>query len=44
MVLVHELCHIIEANHGPRFKALMDLHCPDWRVSKRWLDAHSPRA
>ncbi len=44
MVLVHELCHIIEANHGPRFKALMDLHCPDWRVSKRWLDEHSPRA
>lgn len=44
MVLVHELCHLIEANHGPRFKALMDLHCPDWRVTKRWLDMHPPRA
>lgn len=43
MVLVHELCHLLEANHGPRFHALMDLHCPSWRASKRWLNEHPPR-
>lgn len=43
MVLVHELCHILEPNHGPRFHALMDLHCPSWRVSRRWLNEHPPR-
>ena len=41
-VLVHELCHLRVRNHGPRFKALMDLHNPGWRVTQRWLDAHPP--
>ena len=43
MVLIHELCHLLEANHGQRFHALMDLHCPDWRATQRWLDEHPPR-
>ncbi|MBR3327488.1 MAG: M48 family metallopeptidase [Atopobiaceae bacterium] len=43
MVLVHELCHLWEANHGRRFHMLMDLHCPDWRVTQRWLNEHQPR-
>lgn len=30
MVLYHELCHLIEPNHGARFHALMDGFCPDW--------------
>lgn len=30
-VVVHELCHLEEANHGPGFHALMDRHLPDWR-------------
>lgn len=30
-VVVHELCHLLEAGHGPRFKALMDGFLPDWR-------------
>ena len=30
-VVVHELCHLLEASHGPRFKALMDAFLPDWR-------------
>ena len=37
MVLVHELCHLIEPNHGPRFYALMDLHFPAWRAVNRLL-------
>lgn len=29
-VVVHELCHLRERGHGPRFKALMDEYLPDW--------------
>ena len=36
-VLVHELCHLFEMNHGPRFYALMDHHLPDWRERKARL-------
>lgn len=43
MVLLHELCHLHVRNHGPEFQALMDLHCPGWRVTQRWLDEHPPR-
>lgn len=43
MVLIHELCHLVEPSHGQRFHALMDLHCPDWRATQRWLDEHPPR-
>ncbi len=31
LIVVHELSHLIEAGHGPRFKACMDLYLPDWR-------------
>jgi predicted metal-dependent hydrolase len=37
MVLYHELCHLIEPNHGPRFHALMDVFCPDWRDRNKLL-------
>jgi len=30
-VVVHELCHLRERGHGPRFRALMDAYLPDWR-------------
>lgn len=30
-VVVHELCHLLERGHGPRFHALMDAFMPDWR-------------
>lgn len=36
-VVVHELCHFLEANHGPGFHALMDHVMPDWRIRKRKL-------
>lgn len=41
-VLIHELCHLRVRDHGPEFKALMDLCCPDWRANQRWLDQHPP--
>ncbi len=36
-VVVHELCHLREANHGPRFKALLDRYLPDWRQAEAKL-------
>lgn len=36
-VVVHELCHLLEASHGPRFKALMDSFLPDWRAREAKL-------
>lgn len=36
-VIVHELCHLLERGHGPRFKALMDRFLPDWRERKALL-------
>ncbi|WP_062378814.1 M48 family metallopeptidase [Demequina pelophila] len=37
-VVVHELAHLIEANHGPGFVALMDRHLPDWRSRRAELN------
>lgn len=31
-VVVHELCHLLERSHGPRFHALMDAFLPDWKA------------
>ena len=31
MVVLHELCHFKELNHGPRFYELMNRHMPDWK-------------
>lgn len=36
-VVVHELCHFLEANHGPGFHALMDRVMPDWPERKKKL-------
>ena len=36
-VVVHELCHLIEANHGPGFHALLDAYLPHWREAERKL-------
>ena len=36
-VICHELCHLKEMNHSPRFYALMDEHLPDWRLRNQQL-------
>lgn len=38
-VVVHEVVHLLEGSHGPRFRALMDAHLPDWRDRRAQLDA-----
>lgn len=37
LVVVHELCHIREKNHGPRFYALLSHHLPDHAERKKLL-------
>jgi predicted metal-dependent hydrolase len=36
-VITHELCHLIEHNHGPRFQRLLSRIMPDWRDRKEQL-------
>ena len=33
-IVVHEMVHLLERSHGPRFVALMDQHLPKWRSNK----------
>lgn len=37
-VMIHELCHLIEFNHGKNFKKLMDEFCPNWKIIKKRLN------
>jgi len=37
-VILHELCHLKEHNHGPRFHRLLDARMPGWREVKKRLD------
>ena len=30
-LVLHELAHLLEASHGPRFQAILTEHMPDWR-------------
>lgn len=36
-VVVHELCHLLVADHGPRFRELMDRAMPDWKQRRAKL-------
>ena len=40
-VILHELCHLKELNHSPRFYALMDKYMPQWRDLKTQLNEMS---
>ncbi len=39
-VAAHEVAHLREMNHGPRFWRLVLTHCPNARVAKQWLKTH----
>lgn len=38
-VVIHELAHLREMNHSPRFWALVAVACPDWQVARDELKA-----
>lgn len=39
-VIAHEMAHLRELNHGPRFWALVEKICPEFEGSRQWLRDH----
>lgn len=39
-VVIHELCHLKDFNHSPRFWAEVRARMPEYEVWKKWLRAH----
>jgi len=39
-VVAHELAHLKEMNHSPRFWAVVETMVPDWRQAKQTLRNH----
>lgn len=42
-LVVHELAHRKEMNHSPRFWAIVEKHCPNYRQAEKWLKENSDR-
>ena len=36
-IIAHELAHIIEKNHSPRFWAIVERHCSNYRICRKHL-------
>ena len=39
-VVAHELAHLVELNHSPRFWAHVAALIPDWKIAQAWLKAN----
>lgn len=39
-VVAHELAHLLELNHSPRFWAHVKALMPDWKIARDWLKAN----
>lgn len=42
-VLVHELCHLLHADHSPAFWREVEARCPDWRLQRDYFRAEGRR-
>jgi predicted metal-dependent hydrolase len=40
-ILLHELMHLREMNHSPRFWREVERVCPDYETAERWLKQHA---
>mgnify|MGYP000928872431 CR=1 FL=1 len=40
-IVVHELCHLIEHNHSPRYWSYVEKFMPNWKESRDWLKENS---
>lgn len=40
-VVIHELAHLAELNHSPRFWTIVATYCPHWKTQRNWLKLHS---
>ncbi len=40
-IVIHELAHLKELNHSPRFWAVVAEYCSDYRAQRRWLREYS---
>ena len=38
-VIAHEICHLKHPDHGPKFRALLQQLCPDWKRLKDRLES-----
>jgi predicted metal-dependent hydrolase len=38
-VIAHEVCHLMEMNHGQRFERLLGMLCPGWQAGKNRLES-----
>lgn len=36
-VVMHELCHLLEHNHSPKYWQHVARHVPDWKERREWL-------
>lgn len=41
-VIVHELAHLAQMNHSPKFWAIVERHYPAYGAAKSWLKANEP--
>ena len=42
-IVVHEMCHLFEMNHGARFYALLTKYLPDWQIRRKALKSYTLR-
>lgn len=42
-VLVHELCHLVHADHSRAFWREVEARCPEWRTARDYFHAHGRR-
>lgn len=42
-IIIHELCHLAEANHSKRFWTLVEKHCPIFSQAEAWLKSQDAK-